>query len=689
MYFENDLPLDKTYKGIKPNPTGYRFDNRFEIEFDKENKTFYITDNPNYVKIYNKAISNFSCIVGRNGSGKTTFMELLIGNIAWGITPKQPSLMKSIYYNIDENGDIKFFLHQYINWDKRYKILYNDTIVEYGRNGYTKNHPTFGPSFSSKIPDETKFIFHSLSPFDKIFYSISVPLKAHPKRIEPFREQMKYVGNQNIFVGDPKHEIQTLTNLIRLFSNDYFSPPFKSALGYEFSRIEIDINHLNKSIPIYAKDFTAEIIEKITTYSKIEKYPELLAFKDLNKSSQEEFFLNLFYNETKVTVDDYLFSIVQDNILLNEMIQSITHINNFFKLISFSSIVKKDKTIDYPKLKQNILKITKFKDHFFIKDATFLNDIFEKKSEIEEILLLQELSIKNISKIENLPSLISLIRKLKHKDYLEFKLYLLKKEQEINYFYLSSGEKTMMSYFANLAASISDFGQIENKTFIILIDEVELHLHPEWQRNYIEYMNTFFRENKLNVKFQFIIATHSPFVLSDVVEEQIIFINEEDRKNNEHNTFGANIYDIFEKGFFLENSIGKCSENFINELSNILYLFKAMKYVMNDDFFLIRNFIQEFYIIDESDPRDIEEIKKDLDNSLKETIISELQLKKVDKLANKLSSVSIAKYLIDRDGVLSLRKKIKKHINIIGEPTIKMHLKEIYEDVKGLKLNGN
>ena len=35
MYFENNLPLDKTYKGIKANPKGYRFDNRFDIDFNR------------------------------------------------------------------------------------------------------------------------------------------------------------------------------------------------------------------------------------------------------------------------------------------------------------------------------------------------------------------------------------------------------------------------------------------------------------------------------------------------------------------------------------------------------------------------------------------------------------------------------------------------------------------------------
>jgi len=690
MYFENSLPRDNTYKGIKPNAGGYTFDNRFNIKLDKENNIFYINDNPNYVKIYNNAISNFSCIVGKNGSGKTTFLELLITNIAWGITEKQPSLMKSIYYDIDKDGNYQFFLHQYINWNSNYKIYYNKIEVTIKRNGYTSNHPVYGSSFSSQIPSETKFIFHSLSPFDKIFYSISLPFIKHEKRIAPFREQMKYIGNQNIFKGDPKHEIQTLTNLITLFSNKYFSEPFYSSLNYTFSRLEIDFDNKKRTIDINTKIYIEEIINKVSTFQNIEKYPELKAFKKIDVEEQERF-LSIFFAQdlSKSTVEEFLRFIIIDSFSLIKITPNIKYFNNFLKLISFSQAIKSNGEINYPQISKNLLAIKQFPDYIFINDSNFLNELIQKKDELETILRLSNLSIEDISKVDNLSAIIQLVRKLKNKDYLEFKLYLLKQDEEINYFYLSSGEKTMISYFANLMSSILDFPSPRDKTFIILIDEVELHLHPEWQRSFIDYMNKFFRENSLNMKYQFIIATHSPFVLSDIVEDQIVFINQDEKKTNGHNTFGANIYDIFEKGFFLENSIGKCSENYIHELSNTLYLFKALQHIVKyEDYFLIRNYLKQYYAIDSESKKSIDEQKKEADEVLFRNILNELKKKDLVLLKDKISSNSIEKYVI-QDTSIKLDEQMNKYINVIGEPTIKTHLQEIYEDIKEFEINAN
>lgn len=53
---------------------------------------------------------------------------------------------------------------------------------------------------------------------------------------------------------------------------------------------------------------------------------------------------------------------------------------------------------------------------------------------------------------------------------------------------------------------------------VVLIDELDLHLHPEWQRKIVSVLrNTF-------PKIQFIVSTHSPFIIQESREKQLIVL---------------------------------------------------------------------------------------------------------------------------------------------------------------------
>lgn len=56
----------------------------------------------------------------------------------------------------------------------------------------------------------------------------------------------------------------------------------------------------------------------------------------------------------------------------------------------------------------------------------------------------------------------------------------------------------------------------------MLIDEIELHLHPTWQRNVIEKLRTTFPN------IQFIATTHSPFVIQSLRAGELINLDPEE-----------------------------------------------------------------------------------------------------------------------------------------------------------------
>jgi len=90
---------------------------------------------------------------------------------------------------------------------------------------------------------------------------------------------------------------------------------------------------------------------------------------------------------------------------------------------------------------------------------------------------------------------------------------------------LSDGEKMLLVTIADIARRLSltkmdqSAEEILVGTGIVLIDEIELHLHPAWQRKIISVLVNIFPN------IQFILSTHSPQVLSGVSHESIFSID--------------------------------------------------------------------------------------------------------------------------------------------------------------------
>ena len=101
-----------------------------------------------------------------------------------------------------------------------------------------------------------------------------------------------------------------------------------------------------------------------------------------------------------------------------------------------------------------------------------------------------------------------------------------KKERELNVNQLSDGEKCLLAMVGDLARrlAIANPGLEEplEGNGIVLIDEIELHLHPQWQREVIPALNKTFPN------CQFIVTTHSPQVISHVKPEGIHIIENTD-----------------------------------------------------------------------------------------------------------------------------------------------------------------
>ncbi|PZO26620.1 MAG: hypothetical protein DCF13_13500 [Flavobacteriaceae bacterium] len=111
------------------------------------------------------------------------------------------------------------------------------------------------------------------------------------------------------------------------------------------------------------------------------------------------------------------------------------------------------------------------------------------------------------------------------------------------------------------------------KNINIIFDEIELYAHPEFQRSFIKDLlkaiyTISFSDQNLNIIF----ITHSPFILSDIPKQNVLFLEEGIPQDfNRMNTFGANITDLLADSFFFSEEkrvtlIGDFAKDKINEV---------------------------------------------------------------------------------------------------------------------------
>lgn len=168
---------------------------------------------------------------------------------------------------------------------------------------------------------------------------------------------------------------------------------------------------------------------------------------------------------------------------------------------------------------------------------------------------------------------------------------------------LSSGEDLFLRFYSRLYASLKDVSIAKPIDSIhLFIDEGELYLHPEWQRKWLDVFiklmqnieKTMWNQYDTNnnpehpgnshipimdesapLQIQLFLSTHSPFMLTDMLEHNVLKLKRNDFgkticENGKMNFFAGNIYDILKDGFFLEGTLGKYTERKIKELISLI-----------------------------------------------------------------------------------------------------------------------
>jgi predicted ATPase len=120
---------------------------------------------------------------------------------------------------------------------------------------------------------------------------------------------------------------------------------------------------------------------------------------------------------------------------------------------------------------------------------------------------------------------------------------------------LSHGERQIHSFMLLLYDKIMNS---DKTNFEIILDEIETNLHPKWQKSLVLELIKLSNAFKKNKNIHFIITSHSPFILSDIPKENVIFLEKGKQVypfNDSEQTFGANIHTLLSHGFFMKDGL--------------------------------------------------------------------------------------------------------------------------------------
>ena len=524
----------KSYKGLEN--FGITFDNNYKITFEDGILTINKAKTDNNIENFysiDKTIGNIDSVnllIGKNGSGKTSVLRLLT--------------------SIPETSDRTFFSYKEIDLSEScyvdsskldYFIIYKDFenkkeekfIIEKRSNGYNDNKD------SDKIYNMGMARFYLFDDSDEDFpYFVANKYGRLNSSIKYQSKEKVYVylNNQNKLNKKNFENTKMAISIKDLFSNSEYLNIIYNILIENHKDIFSDYYNLMRLYEIDENDDIKDIILK--NYCN-----ELFLSKILRDTFRQKLVLNYRKQEiTKEFIKQEKENVKKNNSIeksLKYLVKNWSNENFYDKIIKISqdisNLVKNNKCIE----RENNIKGNKL--------AKFYITRCKKDKEIKRFLESYDTFM-----------LESIIReKLMTKEYKEDikKIIIISEEG------LSDGERIKLQYFSTLHGVLN--GKFKDKKYVtLLFDEVETFLHPEWSRRFL-YELIEELERYEDKKFKLIFATHSPFLIADVLAKDCIYLNKYEKGKikaeikEDVKTFGANIIDLFKNTMFLESTFGK------------------------------------------------------------------------------------------------------------------------------------
>lgn len=573
---------------------GINLSSKYLIDFDCENKKITIKPNNNYngsfyclSSMEEIAKPDLKCIVGKNGAGKTRLLELIQNIIVGSYSPRLEYdsfiiVFKDnckIYYDFKLDAHKELLIDSKLKLDKKRFYYYSESKPKIGYDIRPQDNMcviSYNPFTGNNRPLEINDRLVGLYDI-RTSNLIEVDSKRlRENKVEGFSDKIEdhrmmelkrtvyfYTNEENKNFLDEKFYGNNLRR-------DYFTlEPIKSDFelhkGKYSNRVDILSSDLSisfkLSFDIFYENARSFLKSKLEARKKDEKSIFLwkivaqmwLLFVDYITSWSS--FVN---GDTKI-LEKYTFK--SDN-----PEKFITEVLDIFK----SLFIPTNEIYHY---KHNINNIKDMLTNFvrLINAIIYQNGNSSKLIGGKLYIPLKNKFEKTVNELINIYA--ESMQNLITGEYVRFGF-----EPKF-----SSGEQSLITLFSRLYSAIVLKEHKHDEIFerdglILLLDEGDAAYHPEWHKNYmyavISYINLLQEKYLRNINnLQIIFTTNSPMILSDVLKDDVIYL-EDMRLSSGHNyAFGSNLLDLYTDPFFINTGlIGRFAQEKINKVLDYINL---------------------------------------------------------------------------------------------------------------------
>ncbi|MDB9309489.1 AAA family ATPase [Aphanizomenon sp. CS-733/32] len=410
----------------------------------------------------------------------------------------------------------------------------------------------------------------------------------HLQNFRGFRElKLTLPPDLAVFIGSNGSGKSSILDSIAIILSQ-----FVSLFNKTFSKFDLTEDDINiKSDTVY------NIIHIVTDTDTITGENTKLIWKTVNSSTNDLWKLSqieMIQNTTEVEINNYAYKILEDiDIFPHLSLPILVYYQT--NRISISSASLNDSIKDTQVIIYNN-QFDAYKEAFSDKINDFRDFLywFKEQEEYEnEVRLREDNNFRNphlqiVRKaleefLEGFPNTefsdlhivrVSSSREGGIRHLIKPSLVIEKNGENFKLDQLSDGEKTLLMIVVDIARRLAILNPsitnpselLEKGTGIILIDEIDLHLHPQWQRIVIPS----FRKTFPNC--QFIVTTHSPQVLSGVNRENVFILEDSEIVELTPHTFGRDsnsilfeVMGVEKRPVKMQERIDKCFEMIDND----------------------------------------------------------------------------------------------------------------------------